>query len=696
MKAKLFYSCFILWILFSMSNACAQKMEFKPVNEELTKYYSSDLPTSYIPLPFKIDHSQKGKRTTKSLPASYDLRNLNGISYVLPPRNQVNNGPCWAFAATDAVQSTFYLQGYREGYLSPQLLTNCHGFEYTKTQGGNSLIATACFARLLGPAYENSVPYVFSNSTCPTVTKADFPAYVSNVIMLPDDISTVKEAIMENGSVTARMFYSSSYYNSSNYTYYYDYSGTYGVNHGISIVGWDDSKTVTGNTSGTPKNTGAWIVKNTWGTNTMDGGYFYVSYEDKYVGTECFSFTKRVDKDAIDNLYLYDYLGMTSSIGYGVGNAAYGKVKYTAPKREKITAIGTFLSEDNTQVRYWIFSDASLTKMVGYSANTSFENAGFYSIDPVNPTYVEGDFYIVVRYLSTTKSYVLPIETVISGYSNPTIQNSGLQWVSSNGLTWSNVGTDISDKQFNLCIKAYTKNSTPPANDSIKNATLLNEDVLYESLTNEGATVETNEPCPPYSTADTSCYSQKTWCSEGGLQNSVWFKFVATTNSVSIETEGFDNQIALWTATGDDWENIVSGNTSNYQLIAANDDKDASNASGTISNVSGLVIGKTYFIQLDGSSGGKEGVFSIIINTITTDITEAKNNLNVFNENGEIKSEIFQTVEKIEVYEIGGKLMQTITSNNSKTIQKLPSKQVYILKLYNKNNTIQSISFVNP
>ena len=67
MKAKHFYSCFILWILFSMSNACAQKMEFKPVNEELTKYYSSDLPTSYIPLPFKIDCFKLVKECTFEL-----------------------------------------------------------------------------------------------------------------------------------------------------------------------------------------------------------------------------------------------------------------------------------------------------------------------------------------------------------------------------------------------------------------------------------------------------------------------------------------------------------------------------------------------------------------------------------------------------------------------------------------------------
>ena len=54
------------------------------------------------------------------------------------------------------------------------------------------------------------------------------------------------------------------------------------VNHGVNIIGWDDSYDFAG--SGLrvkPKHKGAWIIRNSWGKAWGDGGYAYLSYEDK-------------------------------------------------------------------------------------------------------------------------------------------------------------------------------------------------------------------------------------------------------------------------------------------------------------------------------------------------------------------------------------------------------------------------------
>ena len=41
----------------------------------------------------------------------------------------------------------------------------------------------------------------------------------------------------------------------------------------VSLIGWDDNKITDGGT-------GAWLAKNSWGTNFGENGYFYVSYND--------------------------------------------------------------------------------------------------------------------------------------------------------------------------------------------------------------------------------------------------------------------------------------------------------------------------------------------------------------------------------------------------------------------------------
>ncbi len=73
----------------------------------------------------------------------------------------------------------------------------------------------------------------------------------------------------------------------NNLTEYYKKDGYSGTNHAVVIVGWDDAyqfklfKNEDGSTI-----TGAWIVRNSWGTDATTGktnlkdGYFYVPYQD--------------------------------------------------------------------------------------------------------------------------------------------------------------------------------------------------------------------------------------------------------------------------------------------------------------------------------------------------------------------------------------------------------------------------------
>lgn len=228
----------------------------------------------------------------------------------------------------------------------------------------------------------------------------------------------------------------------------------------------------------------------------------------------------------------------------------------------------------------------------------------------------------------------------------------------------------------------------------MQDAVLLNTNTVYENFTNAGATVQANEVVPPYNNEEASCYTQNSWCYEGGLQNSVWFKFVATNSVVNIITEGFDNQIALWKSNDDNAENLISGNTSTYQLLAANDDASVSNAFASLYNVQGLQVGKTYFIQVDGSANGAEGIFSIEIQDIPTSINSTTHASTLLTPEGELTQEIKDKVNYIEVFDVSGRLLQILPKNSSLSNSKLPKQQVLIIKLHYTDGGSDTISWL--
>jgi photosystem II stability/assembly factor-like uncharacterized protein len=150
------------------------------------------------------------------------------------------------------------------------------------------------------------------------------------------------------------------------------------------------------------------------------------------------------------------------------------------------------------------------------------------------------------------------------------------------------------------------------SNDAICDAILLHEG-LNGPYTNFCATPEKNEPVPPPgSTGLFGCESQDGWCyGEEIIDNSLWYKFIAPSGGlVSIETDGFDSQIAVYDAST--CNGILTGN---YVLLAANDDfPGRADYSAVIAGISRLVPGNMYWLQVDGSFGGVTGTFTIKLN----------------------------------------------------------------------------------
>jgi PKD repeat protein len=183
-----------------------------------------------------------------------------------------------------------------------------------------------------------------------------------------------------------------------------------------------------------------------------------------------------------------------------------------------------------------------------------------------------------------------------------------------------------------------------PSNDYLENAIRLWPGV-NQGYSNFCASSETNEPIPQLS----SCTSDLSWCPStmnNKINSSVWFTFVGPSNGrVTIDTQSADDRIAVYKA--ESFDDIISGKSTSYSIVAANDDRSSTESSSLLENIS-VDPGKTYWLQVDskvGSSGDisinllsnsleifpnpNDGKFDIIISTLEDGKAEVKlyNNL---------------------------------------------------------------------
>jgi photosystem II stability/assembly factor-like uncharacterized protein len=248
------------------------------------------------------------------------------------------------------------------------------------------------------------------------------------------------------------------------------------------------------------------------------------------------------------------------------------------------------------------------------------------------------------------------------------------------------------------------------SNDNVCDAITLNEGA-NGYFTNICATAEENEPVPPMgSTGQYGCESQDGWCDgETTIDNSVWFKFIAPDyDIVSISTKGFDNQIAVYKA-----ETCNDLLTDNYELIAANDDfPGMADFAACIQEMKDLVPGDTYWLQLDGSYGGVEGICSIGIynyrlSSADGELHEYRNDhLDIYpNPNSGIFTVSYTLQDLSEVtliiYSIqGSKVMEKRvkpSQTETETVINAGSlpKGIYILQLINRDNYMYNKFIVN-
>ncbi len=350
--------------------------------------------------------------------SSYDPRSSN---LVTPIKDQGVVGSCGIFASVASFETSAYKKtGIKYTYAeeSPRMLlsrrlitingvTDDIGYHVNSTDGAwgvhrvssyltctNEPIIPGNTLTWNAPNFDSEVPYTNVLHDIHKVNGVEVPAddywpsnldsyagsYVSGFEWVKEEY--IKDEILENGAVYTTFMCAMSTdpdsYNDDTGSFY---SLATGINHAIAVVGWDDDYSrYNFNSNRIPPNDGAWLVKNSWGENAGEDGYWWISYSDNSFNSQSDAATiNRVDKVS-KNEYMLAY----------DNGAMAEKVNYSIPSNRNTIDIANVYDVSNLTATY-----GSINKVMFYARNVD-DSYNVYIV-PVNSDgtipYVDASVY---------------------------------------------------------------------------------------------------------------------------------------------------------------------------------------------------------------------------------------------------------------------------------------------------------------
>ncbi|MBF0318482.1 MAG: hypothetical protein HQL01_01580 [Nitrospirae bacterium] len=252
-----------------------------------------------------------------NLAASFDWRNNNGANYVTPVKNQAWNylmgdnlsrcGSCWAFSTTAALESQVQIKTNSPGSninLSEQIVVSCSGAG--NCSKGGDIYKTSKFLRDNGTlgayCFQYQAQQLPCSQACPdwfqnNVQRARFNSFYvigDNTTVTNCDANSrcggMKSAIAKTGPIVIWMRVYSDLLHYKSGIYSRVSSATMEGGHYVLVVGYNNDGQY-------------FIVKNSWGTDWGESGFFRIAY---------------------DMVWDFDHSDPTSKVGVHFGKMAYG------------------------------------------------------------------------------------------------------------------------------------------------------------------------------------------------------------------------------------------------------------------------------------------------------------------------------------------------------------------------------------
>jgi len=200
------------------------------------------------------------KASPVALPSEYDWSSKGALT---PVKNQGQCGSCWAFSATETVESVCFLAGKGLNHLSEQQVVDCTTTCYG-CNGGWTYYAFEYLISCGGQEYSSDYPYTAQTGQC-NFNSADIACSISSwkYVTQDQDENAMQQFLYSNSPLSICVDASTwQFYNGG----VLSNCGT-NIDHCVQATGWSQQ-------SGQQ----AWNVRNSWGTDWGVNGYIYLAF----------------------------------------------------------------------------------------------------------------------------------------------------------------------------------------------------------------------------------------------------------------------------------------------------------------------------------------------------------------------------------------------------------------------------------
>ncbi|KAL6660374.1 hypothetical protein ACP70R_001920 [Stipagrostis hirtigluma subsp. patula] len=211
---------------------------------------------------------------TDGLPADFDWRDHGAVG---PVKDQGSCGSCWSFSTSGALEGAHYLATGKLEVLSEQQMVDCdHECDPSDPRscdaGCNGGLMTTAFSYLMkagGLESEKDYPYTGTGGTC-KFDKSKIVAQVNNYSVVSVDEDQIAANLVKHGplAIGINAVFMQTYIGGVSCPYI---CGRH-LDHGVLLVGY-------GSAGYAPirfKEKPYWIIKNSWGENWGENGYYKI------------------------------------------------------------------------------------------------------------------------------------------------------------------------------------------------------------------------------------------------------------------------------------------------------------------------------------------------------------------------------------------------------------------------------------